>query len=99
MPGSWHAKIRSVNGLHAFFTEHAGEIILTVFFGIRLIFSRKKLAFRFSIFAVFFFLLYVLHRVDTQDIDPFGNLNVSTNVVTLAFLLIYALYVMFFDHD
>jgi len=96
---SHHVKIRFVNSFHTFFTEHAGEIVLTAFFGIRLIFSRKKLAFRFSIFAIFFFLLYVLHWMEVQDDNPLGSLNISTNVITIGFLLIYTLYVLFFDHD
>ena len=88
-----------MNGTRAFFTNYAAEIVLVVLFGIRLIFSRKKLAFRLFIFGILFVLLYFLNRVDVQDINPFSGLDISNNVVTGFFLLAYALYILFFDHD
>jgi hypothetical protein len=98
-PQSSYVKIHGVNGLHAFFTTYAGEIVLVVLFGLRLIFSRKKLGFRLFIFGILFVLLYFLNRVDVQDINPFGGLDISTNMITGFFLLAYALYILFFDHD
>ena len=92
-------RIVFVDSVHAFFANNAGEILLAVVFGIRLIFSRKKIAFRLFIFAVFFVLLYLLNHSDMQGINPFENFNVSNNVLTIVFVLSYASYVLFFEHD
>lgn len=88
-----------MKAFQAFFTAHAGEIVLTVIFGIRLIFSKKNVAYRFFIFGILFILLFILDHMDVQEFNPFSNLTVSNNVVTAIFLGFYALYVLFFDHD
>ena len=76
-----------------------GEILLAVVLGVRLIFSRKKVAFRLFIFAIFFVLLYLLNHVNVNGINPFEDFNISNNFVTIVFVTCYALYVVFFEHD
>ena len=94
-----HVKILVVNGVRSFFTNNAGEILLAVVFGIRLIFSRKKIAFRLFIFAIFFVLLFILNHMNVQGINPFEDVNVSNNALTIIFVSCYAVYVLFFEHD
>jgi len=80
----------------AFGTDHAGEILLTVIFVIRLIFSRSRLVYKF---ATFFILLGAMYVADREHVNPVGPEFFHSNILPGVLLLMYLVYAVAFDHD
>jgi hypothetical protein len=80
----------------AFGIDHAGEIVLSVIFVIRLIFSRSRLVYKF---ATFFVLLGAMYVADREHVNPFGPDYFHSNILPGALLLVYVVYTFALDRD
>jgi hypothetical protein len=80
----------------AFGIEHAGEIVLSVIFVIRLIFSRSRLVYKFATFLV---LLGAMYVADREHVNPFGQDYFHGNILPAALLLVYVVYAFAVDRD
>ena len=85
-----------ISDFRAFGIQHGGEILLSLIFVIRLIFSRSRLV---SKFATFFLLLGAMYVADREDVNPFGPDYFHDHIFPGALLLVYVVYTFAFDHD
>jgi hypothetical protein len=82
--------------IRTFGIDHAGEIVLSVIFGIRIIVSRSRLIYKCVTFLI---LLVAMYEIDMERISPFGPAYFHDNLLPAAFLLVYVVYAFVFDHD